>query len=327
MCHNSVFDQEKGGRSTISVDTNQTVTYSYVRRKVNDSYPYAGITIQKKDGSYFEAANHTLHIEADLTGSNTINVRLEVFAPNFTNGDDLNSFVFCQKIISGKNGHLDFEIELSDLEVPSWWVKNRKLTTEEIPSFDFDQTTSIVLDHDPSIGMNKMASVELKSLAFIPNRFVFYAINVVIVSFTILWLLYIRLKEQSKIIIAAPYKIKNQVDDEPIDKKKLLINYLAENYANGQLTQSKISYAIGISPAEISKIIKTEFDLTYNQYINFLKIEEAKRLLINTDLQIKEIVIDTGYENTQHFSRVFKNATSLTPSEFRKSKGVTNSNI
>ena len=47
-------------------------------------------------------------------------------------------------------------------------------------------------------------------------------------------------------------------------------------------------------------------------------MEEAKHLLKTTNMQVKEISIVVGYENLQHFLRVFKLTQGQTPSEFKK---------
>ncbi|MFC6262044.1 helix-turn-helix domain-containing protein [Flavobacterium panici] len=45
---------------------------------------------------------------------------------------------------------------------------------------------------------------------------------------------------------------------------------------------------------------------------------EAKRLFTYTTLSIKEIAYELGFRDAGHFSRFFKNATNLKPSDFRK---------
>lgn len=319
-------DQQKGGGSIISVDTSKLVSYKYMRKPHEIVYPYAGVTISKKGGVFFEVDNYKLHLEANLKGSNTVNVRLQVFADDFSDIQDSNTFVFCQKIISGKNGYVDVEIDLNDLEVPTWWVKSKGISTEQIPEFNFDQTALIVFDHDPSLELNKEASVEILSLEFLPDRSLYFVVNLFVIICSSLLYVYILIARKRRIVVSAPYKINEKNDQKPIDKETLLINYLAENYTRGELTLSKVSNELGIASQDVSKIIKSKFDLTYNQYLNFLRIEEAKRLLIHTDLQVKEIVYDTGYESLQHFSRVFKASLGVTPTHFRSEKNNTKSN-
>lgn len=53
-------------------------------------------------------------------------------------------------------------------------------------------------------------------------------------------------------------------------------------------------------------------------YTNRLRIEHAKKMLVQTDKTILEIASETGYNNDQSFNRNFKKFEGLTPGEYRK---------
>jgi transcriptional regulator GlxA family with amidase domain len=53
-------------------------------------------------------------------------------------------------------------------------------------------------------------------------------------------------------------------------------------------------------------------------YLQDLRIEAAKQLLENSDMQIDEILYEVGYEDLSSFSRLFQQRTGLTPSGYRK---------
>lgn len=73
-----------------------------------------------------------------------------------------------------------------------------------------------------------------------------------------------------------------------------------------------------ISQPYLSKIIKKSKNCTYNEYLISLKINEAKQLLKSRpDLLIADVAEVTGFSDQFYFSRVFKNITGKTPSEFR----------
>ena len=77
---------------------------------------------------------------------------------------------------------------------------------------------------------------------------------------------------------------------------------------------------MGIHERKISAIIKKKTDLNFKQFLNKLRIAEAKRLLLETDLQISEIAFKVGYGNASHFNRVFKLSENCAPNDFRKLK-------
>ncbi len=75
---------------------------------------------------------------------------------------------------------------------------------------------------------------------------------------------------------------------------------------------------IGISSQKITKVIKEYNDMTFRQYLNMIRVSEAKRLLIETDRQILDIALAVGYNSVNHFNKVFKLLVNCSPKEFRK---------
>lgn len=73
-----------------------------------------------------------------------------------------------------------------------------------------------------------------------------------------------------------------------------------------------------ISKNRLNDLCKKQFGKTALQILHEQRLLEAKRLLVYTEKQIKEIAYDCGFEDVSYFNRFFKKRTSLTPSEFRK---------
>ncbi|NLG39720.1 MAG: helix-turn-helix transcriptional regulator, partial [Fibrobacter sp.] len=58
--------------------------------------------------------------------------------------------------------------------------------------------------------------------------------------------------------------------------------------------------------------------MTFSSYVNEIRLKEACRLLIETDLQVIEISINIGFGNVSHFNKVFKQTYQKTPLEYRR---------
>ena len=60
------------------------------------------------------------------------------------------------------------------------------------------------------------------------------------------------------------------------------------------------------------------------EYLNRLRVEQSKRLLMFTDDPVMDVAIASGFNSRQHFFRVFQTETGMSPRDFRKNKGDTN---
>ena len=92
--------------------------------------------------------------------------------------------------------------------------------------------------------------------------------------------------------------------------------YIRQHFKR-DLSLEDVAEAAGISPYYFSKLFKEETGVNYIEYLTGIRIENAKELLSNTKLSIKQVCVESGYINPNYFSRIFKKWTGITPTEFR----------
>ena len=102
-----------------------------------------------------------------------------------------------------------------------------------------------------------------------------------------------------------------------IKRKNDAIEYINQNYTN-KLTLKEISEKVCISPSYLSRIFKLETGESLNQFINIVRVENAKRLLDNTDYRIWEVCEKSGFPNSKYFSQVFKKIVGMAPKEYKE---------
>ena len=100
-----------------------------------------------------------------------------------------------------------------------------------------------------------------------------------------------------------------------IDRSVLYIN---QNYKL-PLTLENVARESGISRYHFSRLFKIETGFSFKEYLNFKRINAAKRLLRDNDLNVSEVCFAIGYNDLSYFSRVFRKHTGLAPSKFRES--------
>ncbi|MCH4163151.1 MAG: AraC family transcriptional regulator [Lentilactobacillus diolivorans] len=84
-----------------------------------------------------------------------------------------------------------------------------------------------------------------------------------------------------------------------------------------KLKVSEVADAFDLNPHYLVRIFKQQANQTVIQYINRLKLQQAKELLLRTNLPIKQIASMSFYPDEKRFMKVFKENLFLTPSEFR----------
>ncbi|TCN01095.1 AraC-like DNA-binding protein [Paenibacillus sp. BK033] len=96
--------------------------------------------------------------------------------------------------------------------------------------------------------------------------------------------------------------------------------YIQENFADPDLSLKHLSDKFEISGKYASHLFKLEYDMKFVDFLVQLRMQQAERLLAETDETVQNIALQVGYANSITFGRVFKRLTGVTPGEFRKLK-------
>jgi AraC-like DNA-binding protein len=92
-------------------------------------------------------------------------------------------------------------------------------------------------------------------------------------------------------------------------------------YTDGNLTLQKLAKALAMPANHLSQIINEQLNQNFFDFINYHRIEEAKRMLVDParkHYSILAISEEVGFNSKSAFNAAFKKHTDMTPSEFRK---------
>ena len=85
----------------------------------------------------------------------------------------------------------------------------------------------------------------------------------------------------------------------------------------GDISLAELAAELELTPGYISALMKKHTGLRFSEYLTRVRMEQAKRLLTETDARIYEIAAAVGYEDAFYFSRLFKRLTGVSPMDWR----------
>ncbi|HHU59203.1 MAG TPA: helix-turn-helix domain-containing protein, partial [Bacteroidales bacterium] len=87
---------------------------------------------------------------------------------------------------------------------------------------------------------------------------------------------------------------------------------------NQDIDFTELASSLNLGYSYFRKMFKKHTGVSPGQYHLHLRIMKARELLASTDLPIKQVAVETGFESIHCFSRLFKNKMGYSPSEVRK---------
>lgn len=93
--------------------------------------------------------------------------------------------------------------------------------------------------------------------------------------------------------------------------------YIYENFRE-KITMQDICTALGRTKSAICPSFKKKYGKTVMDYLTELRIDEAKKMLLETDMTVSEISDDIGFSDTSYFSKVFFKIVGTSPSQYRR---------
>jgi len=133
------------------------------------------------------------------------------------------------------------------------------------------------------------------------------------------------MEEISQIIQDFCTKICELLDKKSTDtstqKYKLIIEevqkYTHEHYSNPGLSIELVSEIVNLSPGYLGKLFKSNTTMSFNEYLNTVRLEKAKEMLTQTTEPASKISEAVGIYNVTYFSTLFKKTYGVTPSLYR----------
>jgi AraC-like DNA-binding protein len=237
-----------------------------------------------------------------------------IVAPNGTRrvGDHIGDFEGSDLVFIGSNiPHLNFdygiktEYEKVVLQIKEDFFKNDFITTPELASINqlFENSKKVVCFHE---AVKDEVGKRLQKIHLLSQ---FEQFIEVLSIFQIL-----ATANERTLLHDKPFE--NLYNNKEQVRLKVVYKFIEENYQRA-VSIDEISHLTHLSKAAFCRYFKKMTRLTFTEFLNQYRIEQAKRLL-KTDKNITETCYQCGFESLSYFNRIFKKVVGENPIQFKK---------
>lgn len=97
----------------------------------------------------------------------------------------------------------------------------------------------------------------------------------------------------------------------------MALNFIEKNYRNPDISVKSVAEHIKIDRTYLYRLFKNETGTSVIDYINDCRIATAESMLVDKSVSIKDIAYSVGFTDQMYFSKVFKKAKGVSPTEYR----------
>lgn len=122
-------------------------------------------------------------------------------------------------------------------------------------------------------------------------------------------------------LLHACVRLLKHVEPPPLRKATLTYEaiclYVAEHFMDRDLNRESVAAIFGLAPNYISRLFTVEGSSHFNDYLNIVRVNQAKFMLRNYRSSLKVVAASSGYSDATYFCRVFRKVTGMTPMQYR----------
>jgi AraC-like DNA-binding protein len=216
------------------------------------------------------------------------------------------------------------ELVLLGENLPHCWITNQS-TEQYVINFKKDSLGTAFWNSPEFIRINKLLNKSKQGIKFsettiekatplIIQMKELDGFNRLLVLFKLLNLL--SLSKNIQLLTFNNYRIKDSL--KASNRIEKIYSYIYRNYNSENISISNLSKELFMTTSSVCKFIKTITKKTFTELLIETRINEACKLLSETDKYISEICYLSGFNNLSSFNRAFKRVMHVTPKEYRK---------
>lgn len=330
----SSFYQRYDGESAIKFDftLGDKAGYPYV------SYALRFVQQELSQMRYVDLSQYDrAKLTATCSPANILSFTVFAFDEAVTNPRDIDSHRIPSTYFSCDEKHTEVTIDLRKLETPDWWLRLYSNLAQR--DYSLKKSASITIGNSTQSPLLTNTHVVINTLVLEGRDWWRVWIGVVLLvgywgGAVLLWWRTVKQTpvkppaavEEKAVALIAYQQI--SIEAHKDKERAALLKFMATEYQNANLDLDCVTQKLGMNRSKVNDILKHEVGLTFNVYLNKLRLTEAARLLTeNPEANVGEVAYSVGYNNVSYFNRLFKSQYGCTPNVFRQQMHMVKSDL
>lgn len=320
---------DNGNSEILEYNSKDSAVYIQFKMGEKFQYPYAGFSMGPSLNRRFYDFEKYDSFFVDIKTENARTVRLVIKTVQEGSNERHHDYPvrYSEYYLNTEQDGFKGYIPLSEFKTPEWWFLesgvNRQMAPK-IPNYtkvvDFSFFNSSLKDPSKAFSYTiKEVRLQKSNRGYLLLCVIFMAGAVcIVVGFKIKQLL--SPKREIRFIHSIPPTTDAPLEKDVPEKTKteLIETVIGTHYMNSELSLKDVAYECAVAERDIAPCLKEHSGLSFKQYLNKVRVDNAMYLLTTTNEQIGQIGLTVGFNSFNNFTRVFKSITGISPKAYRE---------
>ncbi len=329
----TLTDAFRGGSSTVSVTEDiYSIGYEYY---LTDDAEYPSVLAIVAFPGTEESTRKPVDLSKYSSASfrvmcaprNVLAFYVYSFDEKVTDPEDFHTYRIARALFSCDEEWSEVEIDLRHLKVPEWWQEHVGVDVAD-QDYRLDKAVAIAFDNTQEGPVNTRVKVKIGELTLRGRDWRYaWAVAGFLAAIWIGSLSWLFKQYTASLVMDINHKLKKNrplmayrrlsIEPHRDKEKSQVLRFMATEYKNPDMSLEFAVAGLGINRSKINDLLKDELGMTFNAYLNKLRLTEAARLLSQqSEINVMEIAYSVGYNNVSYFGKLFKNEYGCTPGKF-----------
>lgn len=308
-------DRDQGGRSRCLVDTLPGNRLRMDWRLDSAAVSYVGVLLEYQGLPLDVRSFDSLVLDWDSDRGTALRAVLLAHEPGFTRVDRPVSrrYLLMECVPGTTIGPQALPLDL--FATPAWWFRVNERPVDNLHR-PMDRVLALAIEMGESVAVGAHDIVRIRGIRLVRTaRLSLAGTSLLLLSVVLGGFLAWRRGTGRR------WPVSSGLEPLPLSvpPPRLLAvqNWMCSHYHDADISLEKLAVAIGVGKDTASIEVRKAMGEAFKPALNRLRLQEARRLLHETELGISEIAYRVGYANVTHFNRVAKEAWGDTPSGVR----------